>query len=176
MAYFNALYAWPSLNALTYSGPFEGAPLEGNIVALDPADGLLKLAGAGAAAGKNLYITFYNSSDYDIASVDGDKARFPNSNVISDAAGTSGGNLATLQLQDIEAETDQYVGTPAVGTELTVYGIVAGDNVSANYGKLRAAAAGERVIARVTKAAAALKEDPSITVLTVKFGVDYPKA
>lgn len=176
MAYFNALYNWPSLNALTQSGPFTGTIQEGQIVTVDPADGLFKLVGAGAIAGRNFQIAFYNSTDSDISAVNGDAARFGGL-IASDAAGTTGGNLVTLSLpQDLEAEVDQYIGTPALHTELTVYGVAAGDNVAANFGKLRAAVAGEPVIAKVTKAAGALKENPAVTVLTVRFGYNYPKA
>ena len=182
MAYFNATYNWPSLNALTESGPFTGVIEEGRVVTKDPADGLFKLVGAGAIAGRVFQIAFYNSTDPDIAQVDGDNARWPGSLQVQNAAGTSGGNLATLSLpQDLEAQTDQYLGTPAIHTELTVYGVAAGDTDAADFGKLRAAAAGEPVIAKVVKAAEALQEwqdplAPTVTALTVRFGFNYPRA
>lgn len=182
MAYFNATYNWPSLNALTESGPFTGVIEEGRIVTKDPTTGVFELVGGGAIAGRIFQIAFYNSTDPDIAQVNGDNARWPNSLQVQNAAGSTGGNLATLSLpQDLEAQTDQYVGTPAVNAELTVYGVDAGDTDAADFGKLRVAAAGEPVVAKVVAAPAQLQEwtdplAPTVTAITVRYGFNYAAA
>jgi len=112
------------------------------------------------------YIAITDSTDLDVASVNNDATLYAGSLMAQGAAGTSGGNLPTLALsQTLEFETDQYVGTPALGAALTYYGVAAGDATAANFGKFRTATTGEPIVARVTKAATALRELPSVSTI-----------
>lgn len=153
MGYFNAVHGWPSFDALTDSSAYKGGPIAaGRVVTKDPADGKFEIVGAAAPVARVPFITIYDSTDLDIAKTDNDAATF-GGYVAQNAVGMSGGNLATLALgQPIEFETSEFIGTPAVDTNLTWYGVAAGDNVATNFGKFRAAVAGEPIVGRVTKA------------------------
>lgn len=167
MGYFNALHGWPSFDAITESAQFVGVIPAGRVVTKD-SNGKFEIAGAGAPAARVPFIAITDSTDLDVAKVDGDAALFAGSLMASGAAGNTGGNLPTLSLaQTLEFETDQFVGTPAADAALTFYGVAAGDNNAAHYGKLRVAAAGEPIVGRCTKASAALKELPGVSVIRV---------
>lgn len=166
MGYFNGIHGWPSFDALTESAPFNGVIPAGRVVTKDPTTGKFECVGAGAPVARVPYVCITDSTDLDVAKVDGDAALYAGNLVAQGAAGTSGGNLPTLALaQTLEFETDQYVGTPALGAPLTFYGVAAGDNNAANFGKFRTATTGEPIVARVTKAAAELKELPGVSTI-----------
>lgn len=166
MGYFNAVHGWPSFDAITESAQFTGTIPAGRVVTKNGSTGKFELAGNADPAARVPYIAITDSTDLDVAKVDNDAALYPNSLQAVAAAGTSGGNLPTLALsQAIEFDTDQYLGTPAAGQNLTFYGAASGETTAASLGKLRVAATGEPIVARCTKAAASLRELPGVTVI-----------
>lgn len=167
MGYFNALHGWPSFDAITESAQFTGVIPAGRVVTKD-SNGKFEIAGAGAPAARVPYIAITDSTDLDVASVNGDAALFAGNLQASPAVGTTGGNLPTLSLaQTLEFETDQFVGTPAKDAALTFYGVAAGDNNAALYGKFRVAATGEPIVGRCTKGVSTLKELAGVSVIRV---------
>jgi len=179
MGYFNAVHGWPSFDALTDSSAFKGGPIPaGRVVTKDPADGKFQIVGSAAPAARVPFVTIYDSTDLDIAKTDADATTF-GGYVAQNAVGMSGGNLATLALgQPIEFETSEYIGTPAVDTALTWYGVGAGDATAASFGKFRAAVTGEPIVGRVTKAAYNAPElaPAAVTVIRVQAAAYGQKA
>jgi hypothetical protein len=167
MGYFNALHGWPSFDAITESAKFNGVIPAGRVVTKD-SNGKFEAVGAAAPAGRVPYLCITDSTDLDVASVDGDAALYAGSFMASGAAGNTGGNLPTLSLaQTLEFETDQFTGVIAQDAALTFYGVAAGDTNAAHYGKFRTAAVGEPIVGRCPKASAALKELAQVSVIRV---------
>lgn len=166
MGYFNAVHGWPSFDAITESAQFTGTIPAGRVVTKNASTGKFELVGASTPAARVPYIAITDSTDLDVAKVDNDAALYPNSLQATAAAGMGGGNLPTLSLaQAIEFDTDQFLGTPAAGDNLTFYGAAAGDATAASFGKLRVATSGEPIVARCTRASTALPELPGVSAI-----------